>query len=416
MKKINYNITNLICLYIIFLTLVPTNFKIAGFSVKADYLLLLVFAAYFINLIFNKEARTNLFIGILNIGKDSILILMIILSVVMIISISYATDKALAISESLRFISYILLYIIIKLEIKTEARVNKLIFSYIFISIIVSAFGIIQYFTRIGLGEEFIYDTSKYAVAIRITSTLDNSNTLGAFLLLIIFPLIMLRIYEKDKNKKTIYIIALLLNLITIILTFSRNAWLGLLLGGSLLVIVYNWRIIFIMISGLGLSMLIPQIRTRAMDFKMIFQDPRVKLWEVAIKMIKDHPIKGVGNGNYYTLFGDYVKKYPELDYNHHTNFTTHNSYFKIQSELGIVGIASFLGILITIIYKINKLYYRLRNGHLRSFYRGFLVSIIVFYFMNISDNLFFVPKITSCFWIMVAISEAINYNKICIK
>ncbi|KOA21114.1 O-antigen ligase [Clostridium homopropionicum DSM 5847] len=416
MNKINYNITNLICLYIIFLSLVPTNFKIAGFNIKGDYLLLLVFLAYILNLILSKEARVKLFKGILNISKDSILIFMIILSVVMIISISYASDKALAISETLRFISYILLYFIIKLEIKTEARVNKLIFSYIFTSIIVSVFGIIQYFTRIGLGEEFIYNTSKYSVAIRITSTLDNSNTLGAFLLLIVFPLIMLGIYEKDKNKKTIYIIAVFLNLITIILTFSRNAWLGLLLGGFLLVIVYNWRILFIMISALGLSILIPQIRTRAMDFKLIFQDPRVKLWEIAIKMIKDHPIKGVGNGNYYTLYGAYVKKYPELDYNHHTNFPAHNSYLKIQSELGIFGIASFLGLLVSIIYKINKLTHKLKNEYFRLFYIGFFISTIVFYFMNISDNLLFVPKITSCFWIIVAISEAINYNKICIR
>lgn len=76
---------------------------------------------------------------------------------------------------------------------------------------------------------------------------------------------------------------------------------------------------------------MLPSVRRRLLDFKELMHNDRVKLWKMAGKMIKDHPILGVGNGNYYTLYGEYGKKYPELWYNEHINFPSHNSYLKVQ-------------------------------------------------------------------------------------
>lgn len=198
---------------------------------------------------------------------------------------------------------------------------------------------------------------------------------------------------------------------VSMVLTFSRNAWLAFVLGIFIFVLFYNWKAIILPFLGGGLALLIPAVRNRLGDFSIIFEDPRIKMWKTAVKMIKDHPILGVGNGNYVSLYGEYVARYPELMYYHNTRFPSHNSYLKVQSELGILGIIFFITILVGAFNKLKKFISTEKEGFYKVFYKGFLISGIVFLFMNASDNLFFVPKVSMYFWIMVAICEGIIYN-----
>ena len=201
---------------------------------------------------------------------------------------------------------------------------------------------------------------------------------------------------------------------INIGLSFSRSAWLALALGAFLLIVLYNWKAILLPILGVVLALIVPAIRNRLGDFSIIFQDPRISTWKIAIKMIKDHPILGVGNGNYVSLYGEYVSRFPELMYNHNTRFPSHNSYLKVQSELGILGTMLFIIILIAIFIKLKKFLYIEKELQHKIFFKGFFISAIVFLFMNIFDNLFFVPKVSMYFWILVAIFEGIIYNSNC--
>lgn len=404
------------CLYVLFMPLIPDNFFIKGINIKGDYILLLLFLTYLMQIIINRETRVNFCKGVKACFRDVVFLFMISIVVIMLISVSYASDKNIAITESLRFSTYIMVYFTIKYEIKTKEMVSYILNSYIIATFFISTFGIIQYFTKIGLDEKFIYDTSKYAVALRITSTLDNSNSLGAYLIIVIFPLIMMGIYEKSISRKVIYIITSALALITIVLTFSRNTWLGILIGTMLLIIMYNRKFILLFLAGLGAGVLLPSVRSRLADFNKVLDDPRVNIWKLAVKMIKDHPILGVGNGNFYNQYGEYVKRYPQLQYNSYTKFYAHNSYLKVFSELGVIGIVPFIALIISILIALKDAINNLNNGMLKVFYKGFYISAIAFLFMNALDHFFSVPKVIMNFWILVAISQSINYNNICIK
>ena len=409
----NFNfLTFVLCVYVIFMPLIPNELMIRGTMVKGDQILVIFFMVYAIRILRYKETLMTCVKGIKHFYKDSILVFMGILLLAMIFSVKYATDSHIALAESFRFATYIAIYFIIKYEMKSKKALTKVINSYIFSCLLVSVFGIVQYFTKIGLDEKFIYK-GNYSVSLRITSTIGNSNSLGAFLIIALFPLIMISIYEKSKFKKAFYIITTLTSITTIVLSFSRNAWIGLILGLILLVIMYNYRLIFLLIATGGGALLVPSVRRRLFDFKTIGSDGRVSLWKIAGKMIKDHPIRGVGNGNYYTLFGKYGKKYPELWYNNHVNFPSHNSYLKVQSELGIVGIVSFVLLLLSIVIKMKQFATRVTDKFYKYFYTGFFVSVIVFLIMNVSDNFLFVPKVCSYFWILVAIAQSINHNRL---
>lgn len=389
------------------LPLIPQKIMFKGVP-YTDLILVTIIFVYLINLVLSKKVRENFIHGIINFFTEKMSILMVILLAIMLVSTIYALDKKLALTESVRFITYIFMYFIIKYEFNNKKQINTLIACYIFISFILCCLGVVQYFTGFALEGIFLtaYESGK---SVKIAATLYNPNAYAAYLILIIFPLIMLSVYEKNKNKKILYILFSILVFTNLLMTFSRNAVLGFGLGLLVLVIIYSYKLIFAL-GGFGIVIFfIPSVFQRIKSVtNMSGNVIRIKLWKTALMMIKEHPILGVGNGNYVTRYNEYIFKYKDLRYYSYRNFPAHNSYLKVQSELGIIGIASFLGILITALFRIRKFYITTEDKFHKPFFMGVMASMVAFLFMNISDNLFFVPKATTYFWFLLATSEAL--------
>ncbi len=91
---------------------------------------------------------------------------------------------------------------------------------------------------------------------------------------------------------------------------FSRNAWLAFVIGYMVLIIVFNFKLIYGAILGAGVSLFIPKISNRLREIGDVSQNlSRISLWKIAWEMVKDKPLLGVGNGNYRTLYPQYYKK-----------------------------------------------------------------------------------------------------------
>lgn len=406
LDKISYC---LICLYIIILPLIRSEVEISR-QKPADVILALIMLSYLLQIIISEQSRSKFIDGIKDFFTNYLSVFMGILALMMLVSVSYAVEKKLALSESIRFIVYIIIYFIIKYDLNSKKCTIGMIKSYIFSTLILCLFGIYQYFTGYGLEGKFRenYGYLRY----KITANMDNPNNLAAFLILAIFPMIMLAIYEKEKVKKIFYIILSTLIFTNIILTGSRNAIIGIIVGVVILAIVYNFRLFILMILLGVISIFIPVIRTRLMAITDKTQNQsRLYLWEIAKRMIKDHPLFGVGNGNYVSLYDKYTDIYPQFKFYNEHRFPCHNSYLKIESELGIIGGISFIGILISALIQMKKFISTTQDEFYKFFYTGFLASMISFYVMNLSDNLFFVPKTTSYFWILLAISQGIMFK-----
>lgn len=398
----------LICLYIIIVPLVRSEVKIVG-QKPSDFILALIMLSYLLQLLICKQSRSRFIEGIKDFFTCYLSIFMSILALMMLISVSYAVDKGLALSESIRFIVYIIIYFIIKYDLNSKKCTIGMIKSYIFSTLILCLFGIYQYFTGYGLEGRFKenYGYLRY----KITANMDNPNNLAAFLIIAMFPMIMLAIYEKEKMKKTFYIVLSTLIFTNLILTGSRNAIIGIIVGVGVLAIVYSFRLVILMALLGSISVFIPVIRTRLMAITDKTQnESRLYLWEIAKKMIKDHPLFGVGNGNYATLHDKYTEIYPQYKFYLDVK-ATHNSYLKVESELGIIGGISFIGILVAALLQVKKCISTTQDEFYKFFYTGFLASMISFYVMNLSDNLFFVPKTTSYFWILLAISQGMLFK-----
>ncbi|WP_053241060.1 hypothetical protein [Clostridium sp. DMHC 10] len=93
-----------------------------------------------------------------------------------------------------------------------------------------------------------------------------------------------------------------------------------------------------------------------------------------------------------------------EYGYSH---FPVHNSYLKVFSELGIIGIVNFISIIILAIIHVKRFIDMTNDKFFKYFFTGFLAATIAFLVMNTVDNLFFVPKVATFFWVLLALSEA---------
>lgn len=394
----------LICVYLMASSILPYNLKVKNIPINADLILVGIILCYLIKIAISRKEFIN---NVIDFFHDYMMLAMMCLLGVMFISILYATEKKLALGEGLRFCTYIVMYFIIKYDINNKHKKN-IFMIYIVTLFINGILGIAQKITGHGLEHKFFVGTQE-----RIAGTFGNPNSFAAFLIIGIFPVIMLILYTKKIKAKVFYSFLFMIMIFNIYLTQSRNSWIAFAMGCVILAIIYSFKILFAL-GGLGaVIMLIPKGRSRIMDIgNSSLNESRIKLWKTALKMIKDHPITGVGNGNYVSLYDGYVNKYPELKYADLTRFPCHNSYLKIQSELGVLGSIPFLAVLILSLLKIKKVVEKSTDKFYKSFYTGFLISMIVFFFMNFSDNLFFVPKVVTCFWIFLALGDSILKDK----
>lgn len=398
----------LLYIYMILLPILPSKFKIGNVPFNGDILLALLIVSYLIMIVIFKNVRNRFAYGLKDFFLNYLTIFICLLIFIMLISVSYSTDKKLALSESVRFTTYVALFFIIKYELNNKYISNNILKLYIYVVSLVSSIGIFEYILGIGFIQK-----SEHGIRTRIFSTLENSNNLGVFMLMGFFPIIMLMLNEKEKRRKVYLGIVSLLIFINIILSFSRNAWLGLVIGIVILSLTYSWKIILGM-GGLGvISLLIPQISNRLLEFTDKSQNlSRIKLWDIAFMMIKDHPFTGVGNGNYRVMYDIYKLKYKKkIEYYPTDNFHTHNVFLKIQSELGVFGTMAFVGMIVSIAINVVKFIKNIDVKFYKVFYTGFLASIISFIFMNVIDNFFSAPKVIAFFWILVANFEGISYK-----
>ena len=76
----------------------------------------------------------------------------------------------------------------------------------------------------------------------------------------------------------------------------------------------------------------------------------RESLWSVAAAMVSDHPILGAGAGNFSVLEPFYIVRainLPRVELIAEGELA-HNSYLQVLVELGIVGLAAFLGVVLS--------------------------------------------------------------------
>lgn len=401
MKRSDKFILFFMSLYILLLPLCPTT----KYEWALNIFIIIVSGIYLYELVFYKNELSQFQKNFKKIFFEKFTILFFMYVIWMVISSIYSVDRNQSLKEAARYFQYFYVYLLIRFRFYERKYFETFVKIYIFSVFIVSIFGAYDFFSHYKSKENIMYILENA----RVKSTLGHPNAYGAYLILSIFPIISIACSVKGW-KRIIFSLLAILIFINITLTFSRNAWLALAIGIVLLTVIYNWRFISLFILPLFLVLFNGNILNRIEQFKDAgFNYGRFRLWNMALKIIKEHFILGVGADNFTVVFKEYLRRFPENKLLEAETLPPHNSFIRAFVELGVVGGIIFILFCLNIIYKLNMVRNK-SKGLLKYFYSGYFISAICFFAMNCFDDLFFIPKVTFNFIFFVAMAYSIHF------
>ncbi len=191
-----------------------------------------------------------------------------------------------------------------------------------------------------------------------------------------------------DIRKKVLLWIFFVLNIVALLLTMTRSYYISVSLAIVLLMLLKNWRwFVFGTITFAAISVFVftfpNPVKSRfqtLLDPSFVSNKARVYMWKAAVEMIKDHPMTGIGRGNWEkqareVYFPRYEKEwiFSEDMYPH-----PHNIYLSYWVDTGIVGLMLFLGLWGVVIWKLFTIVGKLDIGSFgNALIMGTLLSLV---------------------------------------
>ncbi|GIM30238.1 hypothetical protein CPJCM30710_29040 [Clostridium polyendosporum] len=232
------------------------------------------------------------------------------------------------------------------------ANKRKDFFNYmIYIGLFISIYTIIEWgFAYFGLSNFLFNIEGNYQGVIRADGTFTDANYLGAYLVPIFLLALNKWIYQyklKVNLSTIIYLVTMLSSVAATFVSLSRGATLSIVIGFVISISIYLLKdkkrrkafyyvllsmvLIFIIAIIVFKDSLFVKRLLSAFNFSRGDVNVRFKIWNVAFAMIKDHPLLGIGAGNFVHIFSKYNAKIPP--------FVAHNSLLEITAETGIFAL-----------------------------------------------------------------------------
>lgn len=233
----------------------------------------------------------------------------------------------------------------------------------------------------------------------RVGSTLDNPSFLAGYLIFFIFWGLILETNELDTVKRRLILAATAINVVALVLTKTRGALLGLVIGLFVtiifLLIKKEGRKIGLMFMGL-LGVLMPAVvffdRHRILINQLADSTTmsRLLIWKSAWLGFLNRSIFGWGFENFNAPFNIfYNPKLLAFSYSETFADKAHNNFIELLATTGLVGLLAYLGLFAVAIYSIVILH---RRGELNSVERAFFFGLLISYAIGLSflfDQLF---------------------------
>lgn len=176
-----------------------------------------------------------------------------------------------------------------------------------------------------------------------------------AFFLVAAIPLAL--VLRGSARRPWVYDVATGAMLVTLALTLSRGALVGLV---AMLLVGVLMRLVPLRTLGIGLVVsgtlaavvagAVPDLLRTSLEQKSVVADDnvgeRLDLWQAASAMTMESPVLGLGPGSFALFHQDYQDRLPR-DITHDLD-VAHNTYLEVSSELGFVGLAVWLALLAT--------------------------------------------------------------------
>lgn len=338
------------------------------------------------------------------------------------VATAFSPVKAAAATGLLKLTLYMLLFALMA-RILRSPRIRSLIIGlFLHISLIVSIYGLRQWFFGAAQLATWVDPESPTAKLTRVYSYLGNPNLLAGYLIPAITLSLAAMFVWQRWLPKALALTMFVVNCACLILTFSRGGWIGFVvcLFVSLVLLVFwyipelppRWRpwampvLLGGLVSVLVLAILfVGPVRDRFLSIFSGRKDSsnnfRRNVWSSAIQMIRDRPILGIGPGN--TAFN---KIYPQYMKARFSALSAYSIFLEVAVETGFIGFCCFMWLLIVTFNQGIQQLSRLReSANLQGFWLvGAIAAMSGILSHGLVDTVWYRPEVSTLWWLMVAI------------
>ena len=239
----------------------------------------------------------------------------------------------------------------------------------------------------------------------------------------------------KKKHTKTIISILLALFLFAVVFSYTRAAWLSLVgIVFVLIVILLKIKIKYLALGAVIVGTLFfnyqfqitDSLKKNKVDAEEGLEDQvssmtniatdasnleRINRWKCALEMFKEKPVLGFGPGTYMFSYAKFQNSYDRTIIS--TNFgdggNAHSEYIGPLAEQGIMGMLSFIAIIIATLYTAINIFYKSKEKETRILAVFLLLGLITYYFHGFLNNFLDTDKASVPFWGFTAIIVALD-------
>jgi putative inorganic carbon (hco3(-)) transporter len=330
--------------------------------------------------------------------------------------------KKAAFTDLRNFTLYLLLFALCARVLTSPRFRSWLITLYLHISLIVSVYGLRQWFFGAPALATWVDPNSPLSKSTRVYSYLGNPNLLAGYLLPAVVLSAVAIFAWQSWWKKSLALTMLVVNASCLYLTSSRGGWIGLVVATlTLLTLLYywwsvqmpsfwrTWSLWLILGSLFGLLFVaivfVEPVRER---FFSIFSGKgdssskfRTNVWNAVFKMVQDYPITGIGPGH-----NAFNKVYPLYQLPRYNALSAYSILLEVTVETGFIGLACFLWLLIVIFNTAFLQLQRLRElKSVEGFWLiGAIASLAGMLGHGLVDTVWYRPEVNTVWWLLVGL------------
>lgn len=283
---------------------------------------------------------------------------------------------------------------------------KKLLNILFIVCVIVSIYGLYQHFSgwdiwRQRMAGKLIYSYKNIKFH-QITGGFGLHLTFGGYYMMV--ALLSLAYFLRFEKNKLFYVLGTALIFLATIGSYARSAWFGLLGGSVFLILLTNYKnlkklllyISILILFIITILYLVPPIKERMFARWQLYSlKHRFKIWESALLIIKEHPIIGIGNGNF--------KKYSEK-YMKDSGFTVeghpHNDYLNVYLTAGLMGFIGYILMWFILLKKgIKYVFEEKQDKYLMI---GLLSGLVAFMIAGLGQNYFTDSENSMLMWLFI--------------
>jgi O-antigen ligase len=241
------------------------------------------------------------------------------------------------------------------------------------------------------------------------------------------------RIYTRSYRFLALGVVTVLI--VGLIFSYSRAAWLSVAFTLAVYLIIYfkiKFRWIFLTLGILiGFFFMfryqfIDKLEKNKQDSSTDFVEhvqsisnissdasnlERINRWQSAIRLFEERPVFGWGPGTYQFVYAPYQrsKERTIISTNYGDMGNAHSEYIGPLSESGVLGMITFLAIVISVIITALRVYRQSRNKEVRMYVLMIFLGLVTYYVHGVLNNFLDTDKASVPFWGFAAMIVAID-------